>query len=102
MVDTGILRQAVLDLCRGTFDISALRAQPGAPRRPPMPTSPLVAETSCVACGCRPRQTHCPLGGQPLLGQYTFTLAHDGQFDEAQMIFDKARTNGSINAPARD
>ncbi len=36
-----------------------------------------------------------------MLGQYAFTLVHAGRFDEALVIFEKARADGSINAQMR-
>lgn len=36
-----------------------------------------------------------------MLGQYAFTLAHTGQFDEALAIFERAQADGSINAQMR-
>jgi tetratricopeptide (TPR) repeat protein len=101
MVDTGILQQAILDLCRGTFDIPTLRAQARQARH----TSPLLYANLAARCRHVPRRVRLSAkasalspGDPSLLGQYAFTLAHAGQFDEALEIFEKARADGSINA----
>lgn len=104
MVDTGILQQAVLDLCRGTFDIPALRAQARQARH----GSPILYANLAARCRHVPRRVRLSAkasalspGDPSLLGQYAFTLAHAGQFDEALSIFDKAQVDGSINAQMR-
>ena len=104
MVDTGILQQAVLDLCRGALDIPALRAQARRTRH----ASPILYANLAARCRHVPRRMRLSAkasalspGDPSLLGQYAFTLAHAGQFDEALAIFGKARTNGSINAQMR-
>lgn len=104
MADTGILQQAVLDLCRGTIDIPALRAQARQARH----GSPILYANLAARCRHVPRRVRLSAkasalspGDPSLLGQYAFTLAHAGQFDKALAIFDKARTDGSINAQMR-
>lgn len=104
MVDTGILQQAVLDLCRGTFDVATLRAQARQARH----GSPILYANLAARCRHVPRRVRLSAkasalspSDQSLLGQYAFTLAHASQFDEALAIFDKARADGSINAQMR-
>lgn len=104
MVDTGILQQAVLDLCRGSFDVPALRAQARQARH----GSPILYATLAARCRHVPRRVRLSAkasalspGDSSLLGQYAFTLAHASQFDEALSIFKKARADGSITAQMR-
>lgn len=104
MVDTGILQQAVLDLCRGTIDVPTLRTQARQARH----GSPILYANLAARCRHVPRRVRLSakasalLPGDPsLLGQYAFTLAHNGQFDEALAVFETARADGSINAQMR-
>lgn len=104
MADTGILQQAILDLCRGTFDIPALRAQARQARH----ASPILYANLAARCRHLPRRVRLSAkasalspGDPSLLGQYAFTLAHNTQFDEALAIFERARANGLINAQMR-
>lgn len=104
MADTGILQQAILDLCRGTFDILTLRAQ----ARQAQYGSPILYANLTARCRHVPRRVRLSakasalLPGDPsLLGQYAFTLAHNEQFDEALAIFEKGRSDGSINGQMR-
>jgi hypothetical protein len=104
MVDTGILQQAVLDLCRGTFDIPALRAQARQARH----ASPILYANLAARCRHVPRRVRLSAkasalspGDPSLRGQYAFTLAHNDQFEEALAIFETARADGSINSQMR-
>lgn len=104
MADTGILQQAVLDLCRGTFDIPALCARSRQARH----GSPILYANLAARCRHVPRRVRLSAkasalspGDPSLLGQYAFTLAHAGRFDEALAIFETARADGSINAQMR-
>lgn len=104
MVDTGILQQTILDLCRGTLDIPALRAQARQARH----GSPILYANLAARCRHVPRRVRLSAkaselspGDPSLLGQYAFTLAHNRQFDEALAIFETARANSSINAQMR-
>lgn len=104
MVDTGILQQAILDLCRGTINIPALRAQARKARH----GSPILYANLAARCRHVPRRVRLSAkasalspGDPSLLGQYAFTLAHNTQFDEALAIFETARADGSINAQMR-
>ena len=100
MVDTGILQQAVLGLCH----MLALRAQARQARH----GSPILYANLAARCRHVPRRVRLSakasalLPGDPsLLGQYAFTLAHNGQFDESLAVFETARTDGAINAQMR-
>lgn len=104
MANTGVLQQAVLDLCHGTFDVPALRAQARQARH----SSPILYANLAARCRHVPRRVRLSAkasalapGDPSLLGQYAFTLTHDGRFDEALAIFDKARADGSINLQMR-
>jgi tetratricopeptide (TPR) repeat protein len=104
MVDTGILQPAILGLCRGTFDIPALRAQARQARH----GSAILYANLAAHCRHVPRRVRLSAkasalspGDPSLLGQYAFTLAHAGQFDEGLAIFETARADGSINAQMR-
>lgn len=104
MVDTGILQQAILDLCSGALDIPTLRARARQARH----GSPILYANLAARCRHVPRRVRLSakasalLPGDPsLLGQYAFTLAHNGQFDEALAVFETARADGSINAQMR-
>ncbi len=104
MVDTGIMQKTILDLCRGTFDAPALRARARRARH----GSPILYATLAARCRHLPRRVRLSAKASvlaprdpSLLGQYAFTLAHNGQFDEALAIFDRARADDSINAQMR-
>ena len=104
MVDTGILQQAILDLCHGALDIPALRARARLARH----TSPILYANLAARCRHLPRRVRLSAkasalspGDPSLLGQYAFTLAHNDQFDKALSIFEVARADGSINAQMR-
>lgn len=104
MVDTGILQPAILDLCRGTPDIPALRTQAHEARH----ASPILYANLAARCRHVPRRVRLSAkasalspGDPSLLGQYAFTLAHNKQFDEALAIFQRARADNSISAQMR-
>ncbi len=78
VVDTGILQEAILDLCRGTFNISALHAK----ARPAHHTSPILYANLAARHRHLPRRIRLSAKASALspsdpslLGQYAFTLA---------------------------
>ncbi len=79
-----------------------------APRRQVRHSSPILYANLAARCRHVPRRVRLSAkasalapGDPSLLGQYAFTLAHDGRFDEALVLFEKARAEGSINIQIR-
>ena len=101
-VDTDILQQALLDLCRGTFDIPVLRAQVRQAQHSSAilyPTLPYAAVTCRAACGCHPKPVRCREMAR--LCWSNTPSPRPTPTSSALAIFDKAWADDSINAQMR-
>jgi hypothetical protein len=100
MVDTGVLQQTVLDLCRDSLDIPALRAQA-------RPDSAIPHAKVAARCRHLPRRVRLSAkasalspGNPSLLRQHAFTGPCQ-PVRRSPAIFETARADGSINAQMR-